>query len=95
MVLLGGISDKGIIVWKNHDEGHSVYPEEMVPDLVLAKHSKSLGRNNVVFKPFYFFFFHLFCNTEIWFPYVTALDIDAPWAAPGWSVPKGQFKFEN
>lgn len=33
----GNLSDKGIVVWKNCDEGHSVYPEEMVPDIVLAK----------------------------------------------------------
>lgn len=54
-----------------------MYPEEMVLVLVLAKDSKSLDKNDVVFKPFYFSFFHLFCERKIWFPYVTPLGIDA------------------
>lgn len=42
------------------------YPEEMVPVLVVAEDSKSLDKNYVIFKPFYFPFFHLFCKIKIW-----------------------------
>lgn len=64
------------------------YPEEMVPVLVVAEDSKSLDKNDVIFKTFYFPFFHFFCKTKIWLHYVTPLNFDALWVSTAypWSI---------
>lgn len=84
----GTLSDKGWLFERLTVKDILWYPEEIVPILVVAEDSKSLDKNDVLFKPFYFPFFHFFCKIKIWLHYVTPPDFDAVWVsmADPWSI---------
>lgn len=61
----GDLSDKGNACLKESRGRTFCVPRGNGSCLSLAKDTRSLDENYVVFKPFYFPFFHLLCNIKI------------------------------